>query len=372
MESNTIIHFVDLNSQIIEIKDQINEALQKVTLQGNFILGKEVYQFEKAFADYIGCQEAIGVSSGLDALILSLRALNIKKGDEVILPVNTFVATAFAVSAVGAKPVFTDCKKETFNIDTSQIESKINGKTKAIIPVHLSGYPCDMDEILDIAGRYGLYIIEDAAQAHGAVYKGRRCGSMGHTGCFSFYPSKNLGAFGDGGMVITNDSLVADRIRYLRNYGQKVKNEHIYIGFNNRLDTIQSAILAVKLRYLDRWNDLRNRNAYLYNELLKGIAEIKTPVASKDVNHVFHLYIIICETRDELQKYLTNKGIETGIHYPNPIHLQQCYTSLGYKKGDFPIAEDLSKKILSLPMFPELKEEQIEYVAKCIKEFYSD
>jgi len=370
MKNNTLVHFVDLRGQINAIENKLLDSMRKIIKKSNFILGNEVHKFERMFADYIGCREGIGVSSGLDALILALRALNIQKDCEVILPVNTFIATAFAVNAVGAKPVFVDCDKETLNIDPSQIKSKISKKTKAIIAVHLTGCPCDMDRIMNIAKSHGLFIIEDAAQAHGAEYKGKKCGSIGHIGCFSFYPSKNLGAFGDGGMVTTNDPEVAEKIRCLRNYGQKEKNQHIYIGFNNRLDTIQSAILSIKLRYLDKWNNLRIKNANLYNKLLKNIEGIKTPITPKNCKHVYHLYVIFSERRDELRRFLTEKGIETGIHYPKPIHLQQCYANLGYKRGDFPVAEDLATKILSLPMYPELKERQIKYIVKSIKEFY--
>lgn len=363
------VPFVDLKTQTEAIKDEINKALSRTLSKCDFILGEDVNEFERKFAKYIGCKEAIGVSSGLDALILALKALNIHEGAEVLLPVNTFIATAFAVSAVNAKPVFIDCD-ENFNIDCSKIESKINENTKAIIPVHLTGHPCNMGKIMDISKKYKLYVVEDSAQAHGATYRNRKCGSIGDMGCFSFYPGKNLGAFGDGGLIATNNSNIADVIRCLRNYGQKIKYEHGYVGFNNRLDTIQASILIVKLKYLEEWNNLRIKNAHLYAEFLKDIDEIKTPKVLAGYKHVFHLYMVVCKRRNELQKFLKQKGIETGIHYPKPIHLQQCYKGLGYINGDFPVAEELAGEILSLPMFPELKEEQIRYVTTCIKEFY--
>lgn len=365
-----VVPFVDLKAQIERIKDEIDKAVSKTISRCDFILGGAVDDFERAFADYIGTKEAIGLSSGLDALILAMKALNIRKGDEVILPVNTFIATAFAISAVGAKPVFVDCN-ENFNIDCSKIESYLTSKTKAIIPVHFAGHPCDITTIIDISKKYKLYVVEDSAQAHGASFQNKKCGSIGNMGCFSFYPSKNLGAFGDGGLITTNDPDLADIIRCFRNYGQETKDDHIYIGDNKRLDTIQSSILMVKLRYLEKWNNLRIENAILYDKLLQGVEEVKTPKVLPGYKHVFHLYMIVCERRNELQQFLQRKGVQIGIHYPVPIHLQKCYRDLGYKKGDFPIVEGLAGKILSLPMFPELSEEQIQYVTLCIKDFYS-
>lgn len=364
------VPFVNLHSQIENIRAEVNEAISGTLSRCDFILGNAVGELEKDFAGFSGSKEAVGVSSGLEALILALEACEIKAGDEVILPANTFIATAFAVSAVGAKPVFVDCD-ENFNIDVSQIESKITPRTKALLPVHLTGHPCDIEEVLDIGKRHKLFVIEDAAQAHGASYKDKRCGSFGDIGCFSFYPGKNLGAFGDGGMVTTDNADFADKMRCLRNYGQKIKHDHIYIGSNKRLDTIQAAILNVKLKYLEGWNSKRISNAGLYNELLENVVEVRTPTVLPGFKSVFHLYMIECEKRDSLQEFLDQKGIQNGIHYPVPIHLQKCYSELGHKEGDFPVAERFAKKILSLPMCPELKEDQIRYVATCIKDFYS-
>jgi dTDP-4-amino-4,6-dideoxygalactose transaminase len=367
--NKTFIPFVDLKQQTKALEEEIKEAISGVVSRCDFILGESVDNLERAFAAYVGCTEAVGVSSGLDALTLALRALNIHEGDEVILPANTFIATSFAASAVGATPVFVDCE-ENYNIDCSKIESAITERTKVIIPVHLTGQPCDMQKIMDIAGKHGLHVVEDAAQAHGAAHGNKSCGSIGNFGCFSFYPGKNLGAFGDGGMVTTNDAGAAEKIRHLRNYGQEVKYEHIYIGSNKRLDTMQASILSVKLKHLDSWNDRRIENSRLYDKLIRDVEEVRTPPLSPGCRHVFHLYMIACEKRDALQKFLNDNGIQTGIHYPIPIHLQKCYKELGHKRGDFPVAERLSDKILSLPMFPELTEAQIQYVATRIKEFY--
>ncbi|MBI4843171.1 MAG: DegT/DnrJ/EryC1/StrS family aminotransferase [Nitrospirae bacterium] len=364
------VPFVDLKAQTESIRPEIDEAVKRTLDRCDFILGGAVSELEKNFASFSGCSEAVGVSSGLEALILALRAVGVSAGDEVILPANTFIATAFAVSATGAMPVLVDCD-ENYNIDASAVESKITPRTKALLPVHLTGHPCDIEKVLEVAKRRKLFVIEDAAQAHGAEYKGKRCGSFGDIGCFSFYPGKNLGAFGDGGIITANDSALAEKIRCLRNYGQKVKYEHIYIGSNNRLDTIQAAILNVKLKYLDGWNDKRIKNAALYGELLKDVKNVRTPSVLPGCRNIFHLYIIECDRRDGLQKFLDGKGVQNGIHYPIPVHLQKCYESLGYREGDFPVSERLAKRILSLPMFPELTAEQIRYVASCVKEFYS-
>jgi len=370
MTNKNMIPFVDLKTQSEIIKREILNSLSETISRCDFILGDAVSKFERQFADYIGCKKAVGVSSGLDALILAAKSLNIKDGDEVILPVNTFIATAFAVTAVGAKPVFVDCD-ENFNIDCSLIESKITERTKAIIPVHLTGHPCDIETVMNISKKYMLWVIEDAAQSHGAAYQNKKCGSIGDIGCFSFYPGKNLGAFGDGGIITTNNPDLAEKIRCSRNYGQRSKYDHIYIGCNNRLDTVQASILLIKLKYLEEWNRLRIKNAQLYNQYLQDVHEITLPKILDGCKHVFHLYMIICRGRDDLQQYLHQKGVQTGIHYPKPIHLQQCYENLGYKKGDFPVAERLADTILSLPMYPELTEQQIQYIASCIKEFYS-
>jgi dTDP-4-amino-4,6-dideoxygalactose transaminase len=292
-------------------------------------------------------------------------------GDEVIIPVNTFVATAEAIVHIGARPVLVDINPQTYNIDFEQIESKITPKTKVILPVHLYGQSAEMGAIQKIANNYGLFVIEDAAQAHGAEYKGSKVGSIGRAASFSFYPAKNLGAYGDAGAVVTNNEQIAINIRKLHDHGAIEKYQHDLIGFNCRLDTVQAAVLITKLNYLDRWNKMRQQNASLYNALLSNISGIVTPNISKGVKHVYHLYVIRIEDgdRDELRKYLQQNGVQTGIHYPKPIHLTQAFSYLGYREGDFPVAENYAKQILSLPMYPELTTEQIEYVAHKIKCF---
>ncbi len=361
------INFVDLKRQYISIKEEVNSAIQSVIDSTSFILGPEVFNFEKNFAKLCNTKYCIGVGSGTDALTLALKAIRIGKGDEVITPPNSYIATALAISACGAKPVFVDVDPKDYNIDVSKIKEAITDKTKAILPVHLYGQPARMDEILEIAKENDLFVIEDACQAHGAKYKGKKVGSIGDIACFSFYPGKNLGAYGDGGAVTTNNEELAEKIELLRNYGQKIKYHHIIKGTNSRLDTLQAAILDVKLKYLDKWNEKRRENAKMYTKLLKEINTIKTPFEHKDSEHVYHLYVIQCNNRDELQKYLQNKGVSTGIHYPIPIHLQDAYKEFNNKS--YRITEDLSKKILSLPMFPELKKEECLFICECIKEF---
>ena len=358
----TSVPFVDLVSQYRSIESEINTAITEVLSSCSFILGDRVRLFEEAFARFVETDHAVGVSSGLDALRLSMMALDIGVGDEVILPANTYIATALAVSAIGAKPVLIDCDPKNYNLDVDQIESAISSSTKAIIPVHLTGQSADMDPILAIGAKHGLYVIEDAAQAHGSFYKDRPCGSMGVLGCFSFYPGKNLGAYGDGGMVTTNDANLAERIRRLRNYGERVKYDHIEKGCNARLDSIQAAILHVKLRYLPGWNRSRAKNAAHYRALLSGIGDLKFQKQMQYSTHVYHLFFIESEHRDALQKHLNLAGIQTGIHYPKPIHLQPAYAELGYKKGDFPQSERLADRILSLPMYSELNLKQIKKV----------
>jgi dTDP-4-amino-4,6-dideoxygalactose transaminase len=368
--TNLMIPFVDLKAQYRFIESEINEAISDVITNCNFILGKQVYDFEKAFAEFVGVEQAVGVSSGLDALRMSLMALDIGPGDEVILPANTYIATALSVSSVGAKPILLDCDPETYNIDVMLIEPVITASTKAIIPVHLTGQSADMDPILEIAQRYNLYVIEDAAQAHGTLYKDRPCGSMGLLGCFSFYPGKNLGAYGDGGMITTNDANLADRIRRLRNYGERVKYNHVEKGTNARLDTLQAAVLNVKLRYLSDWNVARANHAEQYLNLLSGVDDMMFQKQAPYSTHIYHLFIIQTEQRDALQKHLGKENIQTGIHYPKPIHLQEAYADLGYKKGDFPEAERLATRSLSLPMFPELSNDQIQRITFEIGKFF--
>jgi len=366
------IPFVDLAAQYANIKEEVNNAIQEVLGRCNFILGSQVEEFEQTFARFVNVEHAVGVSNGLDALRLSLMALDIGPGDEVILPANTYIATALAVSSVGARPILVDCDPATYNIDVGLIEPAVNQRVRAIIPVHLTGQSADMDPILEIAERCGLYVIEDAAQAHGTLYKGRQCGSLGIMGCFSFYPGKNLGACGDGGMVTTNEPSLAERLRRLRNYGQCVKYEHVEKGLNARMDTLQAAILSVKLRHLPQWNETRAEHAEKYRALLSGIGDLTFQQRAPYSTHIYHLFIIETDQRDALRRYLETAGIQTGIHYPKPIHLQEAYADTGYRRGDFPYAERLAGRILSLPMYPELKHGQIQHVADEIQAFFRE
>jgi dTDP-4-amino-4,6-dideoxygalactose transaminase len=370
MNQQTRIPFVDLQAQYLSIGSDVSEAMMRVVERGDYILGDDVRLFEEEFAKYIGTSEAIAVGSGLDALELALRAYEIGPGVEVITAANTFIATVLAIMATGARPILVDVNRETYNIDPAAIEAAITSKTKAIMPVHLYGQPADMQPILEIARKHGLIVIEDAAQAHGAWYDGRRAGSLGHAAGFSFYPAKNLGAYGDGGMVVTNDAAAAEKIRRLRNYGQRVKYEHSIIGTNSRLDTIQAAILRVKLRHLDQWNAARNEHAAAYNELLAGTS-IVLPKMAPRCTHVYHLYVIQLDRRSEVQELLTARGISTGIHYPIPIHLQEACAGLGYHKGDFPVTENAASRVLSLPMYPEMTIKQREFVANELLEVIS-
>jgi dTDP-4-amino-4,6-dideoxygalactose transaminase len=330
--------------------------------RGDFILGQDVAKLEEEFAAYCGTKYAVGVDSGLSALELSLRAFGIGPGDEVIVPTHTFTATAAAVSFAGAQPVFVDADPETWNIDVEKIEEAITPRTKAILPVHIYGLPADMDRILEIAEKNKLVVVEDACQAHGAIYKGKRAGSLGNAAGFSFYPTKNLGACGDGGMVTTNDEKAVEIIRALRNCGQKTKNVHELAPFNHRLDNLQAAILRVKLHYLDQWIESRRKLAALYNQLLAGL-NIQLPAEPQDYRHVYHLYVIRSQNRDALQAALKERNIGTAIHYPNPVHLQPYFSNGVDRHGQFPIAEKICNEIISLPMFPELTEEQVEIVS---------
>lgn len=362
------VPFVDLVGQYESIRKEVAPALQNVLSKGQFILGEEVRLFEKAFAAYCGADHCVGVSSGTDALYLSLRALNIGPGDEVITVANTFVATAFAISYVGATPTFVDVSPSDYNIDVELIEDAITGRTKAIIPVHLYGQPADMDAVLALGRKYDLKIIEDACQAHGALYRRRPVGSIGDLGCFSFYPGKNLGAYGDGGAVVTNSPELADKIRELRNYGQRVKGVHSVLGCNCRLDTLQAAILLVKLKHLDAWNAKRRAAALMYTKLLSNNGLV-LPSEKADVQHVYHLYIVQHDERDELLAHLQRKGISCGIHYPATLNQQQPYLSARTVPEGVPVSTKLSEKILSLPMFPELSEDQIHTVVEGITSF---
>jgi dTDP-4-amino-4,6-dideoxygalactose transaminase len=364
-----MIPILDLRGQYESIKDEINEAIQGVLESGHFILGPNVEALEKEVAEYCQCRRGVGVASGTDALRLSLHALGIGPGDEVITTPFTFIATANTISHCGARPVLVDIDSRTYNIDPAAIEAAITERTKAIVPVHLYGQPADMDPITELAEAHELYVIEDAAQAIGAHYKGQQVGSIGHAACLSFYPTKNLGAYGDGGMVVTNDTALAEKVNILRRQGSKKKYHAEVLGFNSRLDSLQAAILGVKLKYLDEWNEARRRVARHYNELLADLP-VTTPYESPDAYHVYHQYTIRAPQRDSLAAYLKERGIGTMIYYPVPLHLQGLYASLGYRKSSLPASEAASREVLSLPMYPELTEAQQREVAQAIREFY--
>jgi dTDP-4-amino-4,6-dideoxygalactose transaminase len=356
------VPFADLQAQYRSIKGEIDAAIARVV--------------ESAFADYVGAKFCVGVNSGTAAIQIALQACGVGAGDEVIVPANTFFATAEAVSTAGATPRFVDADPVSYNINAELIESAITERTRAVIPVHLYGQPADLDPILDIAARHNLIVIEDAAQAHGARYKGRRVGALARAGCFSFYPGKNLGAFGEGGAVVTNDGEVARRARLLRDHGSERKYRHEIIGYNFRMEGIQGAVLGVKLPHLEGWNDLRRAHAARYNELLGAAGGndecgLTLPREGDHARHVYHLYVVQTGERDALQKHLAAAGVQTGIHYPVPVHLQPAYSSLGHKPGDFPAAERQAARVLSLPMFAELTEGQVARVAEAVSSFVS-
>lgn len=363
------VPFIDLKLQYRTIADEISAAITPVLTNADFILGKELDLFEQEFAAYCGVRCAVGVDSGLSALELCLRALDIGPGHEVITASHTFIATVSAISFAGARPVLVDINPDTYTLDHRQLEAAVTTRTKAIIPVHLYGQPADMNEIVRVAVKYGLHVVEDACQSHGAIYHGRRVGGLGTAACFSFYPGKNLGAYGDGGMLVTNNIDLADKVRMLRNYGQSDKYRHVFLAYNRRLDTIQAAVLRVKLRHLDAWNRNRVNLAKLYDELLKGSGDVTLPPCAPGRTHVYHLYVIRHPNRNRLQAHLKKQGIETGLHYPVPVHLQPCYSGFGWLPGSLPVSEEAARSVLSLPMFPEMTYEQVEYVCNAITEF---
>jgi dTDP-4-amino-4,6-dideoxygalactose transaminase len=362
------IPLVDLKAQYQTIRDEINEAIHEVLESQYFILGPKVQELEKKVAQYCGVKYGVGVASGSDALLLSLMAIDVGPGDEVITTPFTFFATAGCISRLGARPVFVDIDPGTYNVDPGLIEERITESTKAIIPVHLYGQCADMDPILDTAKKHSLYVIEDAAQAIGAKYKGRKAGSMSHLGCLSFFPTKNLGGYGDGGMVVTDDEELAEKVRVLRVQGSKPKYYHSVIGCNSRLDAIQAAVLSVKLNYLDDWNEARRENAQNYNCLFAGM-DLVTPYAEEHNYHIYNQYVIRVERRDELQSFLKEQEVGTAIYYPVPLHLQKCYSDLGYREGDLPESEKAAKEVLALPVYPELNLEQQEVVANYVGRF---
>lgn len=361
-----MVPFVDIKAQYHSIKDEIDAAVARVLESGQFVLGEEVAAFEEEFATYCGARYGIAVNSGTSALHLALLAAGVGPGDQVITVSFTFVATVAAICYTGARPVFVDIEPRTCTMDVNQLENVITERTKAILPVHLYGCPADMDPILEISQRYGLTVIEDAAQAHGAEYKTRRVGGIGDLGCFSFYPSKNLGACGEGGMVVTNDPEYARTIRMLRDWGSERKYHHVLRGYNYRLDGIQAAILRVKLCHLEDWTKARRAQATRYGELLSG-SGVQTPETRPYARHVYHIYAIHTLHRDALQKSLQVQEIHTGIHYPVPVHLQKAYADLGYKPGDLPCSERAANRVLSLPMFAEISDVQLQSVAAAIQ-----
>lgn len=363
------IPLVDLRRQYAPLKDEILSGIGRVLDGMQLFLGENVQGLEKEFAEFCGVAHGIGVSDGTTALHIILRALGIGPGDEVITVSHTFIATAEAIQLTGAKPVFVDVNPDTCLMDVSQVEAKITPNTKAILPVHLYGQTVDMDPLLEIAKPHNLKVVEDACQAHGAKYKGHRAGSLGDAAGFSFYYSKNLGAYGEGGFITTNDPELADTMRKIRDHGSGARYHHDLIGFNGRLDEIQAVVLRAKLPHLSAWNEQRREHALLYTKLLSG-SPVSTPMETADTCHVYHLYVIQAPRRDELQAWLKNTGIFTGIHYPIPIHLQASVGFLGYQKGDLPVTEEVTGNILSLPMFAELGDEEISEVAASIKRFY--
>lgn len=362
------VPFVDLKKQYLSIKDEIDSSLKDVLDNTTFILGKKVEDFEKMFAELCDVKHCIGMNNGTSALRLALQALDIKPNDEIITTPFTFIATTEAISHLGAKPVFVDIDEKTYCIDPEKIKEKITKRTKAIIPVHLFGQPADMDPILETAERHSLKVVEDAAQAHNASYKNKKAGSMSDISCFSFYPGKNLGAYGEAGAVCTNNEELAKKLLLLRQHGEIVRYYHDVIGDNCRMEAFQGAVLGVKIKYIGEWTEKRRKNAQYYNKLMKGF-DAALPYEADYARHVYHVYAIRAKGRDKLREFLGKNGVATGVHYPIPVHLQKAYSFMGIRKGAFPIAEKVAGEILSIPMYPELSEEQMEYVSSTIRDF---
>jgi dTDP-4-amino-4,6-dideoxygalactose transaminase len=366
----TELPLVDLHRQYETIHAEIQAALERVLGRADFILGRDVFDFEAEFAAFCNAEYAVGVASGTAAIHLVLSALGVGAGDEVITVPHTFIATVEPIVWLGAKPVFVDVDPEYFTLDPEKLEAAITSRTKAIIPVHLYGQPADMEAIRQIAARHGIPVVEDAAQAQGAAYKGRRAGTLGVAGCFSFYPGKNLGSYGDAGAITTNEARIAERVRRLRNHGRSSKYEHVEVGYGERLDTLQAAILRVKLAHLAEWNNRRRHLAAVYDAALSGIDEVKIPRMNPDCFSIYHLYVIQHPRRDDLAEFLRREhAIHTGVHYPLPLHRQPALRSVGYKRGDFPVTERLSETILSLPLFPEMTVLEVEVVADAVRGF---
>jgi dTDP-4-amino-4,6-dideoxygalactose transaminase len=361
------IPFLELKEQHRRLGAELRGAINRVLDSGWFALGPEVEKFEQAFASYIGAEHCVGVNSGTAALHLALLALGIGPGDEVITVPYTFIATVEAISAVGARPVLVDIDPLSFTMDPRKAEAAVTAKTRAILPVHLCGQTANMEPLLALAKQRGLAVVEDACQAHGAEYQGRKAGAIGAAGCFSFYPSKNLGSCGEAGAVVTNDAGVAEQVRKLRNHGSLGRFSHAFPGFNCRMESIQAAVLSAKLPHLDEWNLARRSHAARYNQLLAG-SGVTTPAEMPHARHIYHLYMIQAEDRDGLRDALAKRGIETGVHYPDPVHLEKAYRDLGHRAGDFPVTEHLARHCISLPIYPELSAEAVEYVASNIRE----
>ena len=369
------IPFFLTKPQYLTIKDELDAAVQRVLDTSFFVLGQELTAFEAAWADYLGVARAVGVGSGTEAIHLALRVLDIGPGDEVLTVSHTAVATTVAISSTGATPVFVDIDPHTYTMDCADLERRITPRSKAIVPVHLYGHPADMDRILPLAESHSLVVVEDAAQAHGAAYRGRRCGTLGAAGAFSFYPTKNLGAYGDGGAVVTNDVALAERLVLLRNYGWSERYYSAIKGYNSRLDELQAAVLGAKLPYLDRWNARRRRLAALYTAALAGdtlgvtgASTIQVPTEAAWATHTYHLYVVRLPERDRVQARLRERGIATQVHYPVPVHLQEAYRDLGYTPGSLPHTEQAAAEILSLPLYPELTDDDVQYVAAALRE----
>jgi dTDP-4-amino-4,6-dideoxygalactose transaminase len=361
------IPFIDFKEQNRLIQGEVDLGFKKVFEKGDYILGEQAHTFESAFSKYCEVDYGVGVNSGTDALHLALLALDIKEGDEVIVPTHTFIATALCVSFCRAKPVFVDIEPDTYNIDPKSFQKAITKKTKAVIPVHIYGQPADMDEIAAIARKHGIKIVEDAAQAHGSRYRDKRVGSLGDVACFSFYPTKSLGACGDAGMIVTDNKDIYEKALMLRDYGRRGRYEHKIKGTNSRLDTLQAVVLNAKLKHLDQWNQMRAQNAAHYAQLLKPLKKVTTPVTKQDRTHVYQTYAILVPNRDKVVEAMKAQGVGVLIHYPIGLHLQEAYAELKYKKGSFPVAEKVADEVMSLPMFPHMTKEQIELVAEALK-----
>lgn len=368
--TNKPVPYLDLTAQMRPLRKEIDAAIAKTLDNNSFCLGPDVVQFEKDFARFCGAEHAVAFNSGTSALHVAMLLLKVGSGDEVITTPFTFVATSWAISYVGAKPVFVDIDDRTFNLDPKLVERAITSRTKAILPVHLYGHPFDIDSLLQICREHKLPLVEDAAQAHGANYRGKVIGTFGVMSCFSFYPGKNLGAYGEGGALVTNDAALATRARALREHGSTVRYYHEEVGYNYRMEGIQGAVLGVKLKHLAQWTNERRRVARRYNELLAG-TPLQLPLEADYAESAWHLYAVRYSRRDELKKHLEANGVGCGLHYPLPLHLQKCYASLGYRAGDFPVAEKAARECLSLPIYPELTEEQIQRVAEVIKAFFN-